>query len=260
MADTAPVEATAESLRALCVLCGCLPWAVLRRVSVRRAAYRRASRTSASRRRRGRRASTAAAGGGEPRCGSDTGAGAPRRGIWRTRAHPDLRRRQAVRLLDRPHRRAIVRGQLAERLPGADDVRHGVDRRVMTPALTSSGCARLPQFLRHRVEEPDVVVRLVAHHVPDERVGRPPHEVEDPVEPLLVLAEAQRVAVERPLNARVEQDRLDVGARDQRANERPVPREIEVGRRCPARTRRSSRPCSRTRSPRPGRPGASGAA
>ena len=36
------------------------------------------------------------------------------------------------------------------------------------PALTSSGCARLPQLLRHRVVEPHVVVRAVARHVPDD--------------------------------------------------------------------------------------------
>ncbi len=154
----------------LCVLCGCLPWAGGRRVSVRRAANRRrAFRMSASR----RTARASGVDGGSRRrgttIGSDTGPGAPRRGIWRTRPTRICVDGQAVHLLDRPHRRAVLRGQLAQRLPGPHDVRHRVDRRRHDARLDQQRVRPPPQFLRHRVVEPHVIVRAVPDHVLDDR-------------------------------------------------------------------------------------------
>ena len=71
----------------------------------------------------------------------------------------------------------------------------------------------------------------VARDVNDEGLGGALADLEDLVEPVLVLADLESIRVEKPLDPGVEKDRFDVGEGEQGADEGPVAGQVQVGRR-----------------------------
>ena len=64
---------------------------------------------------------------------------------------------------------------------------------------------------------------------------------EDVVEPVAILALLERVGVQQPLERAVEEDALDVGLGEQRPQERPGARQVQIALRATLNSPRSPR-------------------
>ena len=108
-------------------------------------------------------------------------------------AGPDDRPRQAVVLLDGPHARPVAPRQMAEGLSVPDVMGDAVDGRLDPLELDQLGIDPAAELLGDAIVEPDVIMGPVARDVNDDGLGGALADLEDLVEPVLVLADLESI-------------------------------------------------------------------